>query len=73
MNILTRDQVSNMKLLMDFYIKSINYPDKMNAKLDDSFSNFIINTRSESEFNWYYQNLKQNAEIIYNDDYLSRN
>ncbi|MBS82563.1 MAG: hypothetical protein CMD65_00325 [Gammaproteobacteria bacterium] len=54
-------------------IKSINYPDKMNAKLDDSFSNFIINTRSESEFNWYYQNLKQNAEIIYNDDYLSRN
>ena len=33
MNILTRDQVSNMKLLMDFYIKSI-HEDLENAEID---------------------------------------
>ena len=33
MNILTRDQVSNMKLLMDFYIKSI-HEDLENAEMD---------------------------------------
>ena len=33
MNILTRDQVSNMKLLMDFYIKSI-HEDLANAEMD---------------------------------------
>ena len=33
MNILTRDQVSNMKLLTDFYIKSI-HEDLENAEMD---------------------------------------
>ena len=33
MNILTRDQVSNMKLLTDFYIKSI-HKDLENAEID---------------------------------------
>ena len=33
MNILTKDQVSNMKLLMDIYIKSI-HKDLENAEMD---------------------------------------
>ena len=33
MNILTKDQVSNMKLLTDFYIKSI-HEDLENAEMD---------------------------------------
>ena len=33
MNILTKDQVSNMKLLMDIYIKSI-HEDLENAEMD---------------------------------------
>jgi|TARA_B100000929_G_C15191980_1_gene312611 hypothetical protein len=33
MNILTKDQVSNMKLLTDFYIKSI-HKDLENAEMD---------------------------------------
>ena len=33
MNILTKDQVSNMKLLTDFYIKSI-HKDLKNAEMD---------------------------------------
>jgi len=65
-------QLENKDILI-LSIKSIRYSDKTDNRSNDSFSNFIINTRSESEFNWYFQNLKKDAEIIYNEEYLSQN
>ena len=56
-----------------YNVESISYP-KDTKKIytdDNQFSNFIINTRSESEYNVFQQTLKNNADIKINENYLN--
>ena len=56
-----------------YNVESISYP-KDTKKIytdDNQFSNFIINTRSESEYNVFQQTLKNNADIKINESYLN--
>ena len=58
-----------------YKIDSISYP-KNTEKLykeNNEFANFIINTRSESEYNVFHEQLKNNANIKINESYLNLN
>ena len=38
----------------------------------DDYYNFVLNTRSESEFNLFYNNIKSNLNILINNEYMDR-
>ena len=56
-----------------YNISNIEYPDDI-KKIDDAddYYNFILNTRSESEFNLFYNNVSSNLDIIINSEYMDR-
>ena len=56
-----------------FTIKSISYPENLD-KIDgvNDYINFATNTRSESEYNLFYNLIKSSSEIVINDEYMSR-
>ena len=56
-----------------YNISNIVYPDDI-KKIDnaDDYYNFILNTRSESEFNMFYNNVSSNLDIIINSEYMDR-
>ena len=56
-----------------FTIKSISYPENLD-KIDgvNDYINFATNTRSESEYNLFYNLIKSSSEIIINDEYMTR-
>ena len=56
-----------------YNISNIVYPDDI-KKIDnaDDYYNFILNTRSESEFNMFYNNVSSNLDIIINSEYMGR-
>jgi hypothetical protein len=56
-----------------FVVDNITYPE--NPKDIDEyndFSNFVLNTRSESEFNLFYDYIKSSKDIEINNDYLDK-
>ena len=56
-----------------FTIKSISYPENLD-KIDgvNDYINFATNTRSESEYNLFYNLIRSSSEIVINDEYMSR-
>ena len=56
-----------------YIIDSIEYPKNLKEVYtkDNEFSNFITNTRSESEYTLFQQALKANVKIDINEDYLN--
>ena len=56
-----------------YTVDSIEYPENIEEvyKKDNEFSNFIINTRSESEYSLFQQILKSNANIEINENYIN--
>ena len=56
-----------------FTIKSISYPENLD-KIDgvNDYINFATNTRSESEYNLFYNLIKSSSEIVINDEYMIR-
>ena len=56
-----------------FTIKSISYPENLD-KIDgvNDYINFATNTRSESEYNLFYNLIKSSSEIVINDEYMNR-
>ncbi len=56
-----------------FTIKNISYPKNLD-KIDDfnDYINFATNTRSESEYNLFYNLIKSSSEIVINDEYMNR-
>jgi len=56
-----------------FTIKSISYPENLD-KIDgvNDYINFATNTRSESEYNLFYNLIKSSSEIVINDEYMTR-
>ena len=56
-----------------FTIKNISYPENLD-KIDgvNDYINFATNTRSESEYNLFYNLIKSSSEIVINDEYMSR-
>ena len=47
---------------------------KLRRSIDgsDDYYNFVLNTRSESEFNLFYNNIKSNLNILINNEYMDR-
>ena len=56
-----------------FNVSNITYPKDID-KLDNTndYYNFVLNTRSESEFNLFYNNISSKLDIIINKDYMDR-
>ena len=56
-----------------FTIKSISYPENLD-KIDgvNDYINFATNTRSESEYNLFYNLIRSSSEIVINDEYMNR-
>ena len=56
-----------------FTIRGITYPDNLD-KIDgfNDYVNFATNTRSESEYNLFYNLIKSSSEIVVNDEYMAR-
>ena len=56
-----------------YNISNIVYPENI-KEIDnaDDYYNFILNTRSESEFNFFYNNVSSNLDIIINSEYMDR-
>ena len=56
-----------------FTIKNISYPENLD-KIDgvNDYINFATNTRSESEYNLFYNLIKSSSEIVINDEYMTR-
>ena len=56
-----------------FTIKNISYPENLD-KIDgfNDYINFATNTRSESEYNLFYNLIKSSSEIVINDEYMNR-
>jgi hypothetical protein len=56
-----------------YNISNIVYPEDI-KEIDnvDDYYNFILNTRSESEFNLFYNNVSSNLDIIINSEYMDR-
>ena len=56
-----------------YNISNIVYPENI-KEIDnaDDYYNFILNTRSESEFNLFYNNVSSNLDIIINSEYMDR-
>jgi len=56
-----------------FVVDNITYPENLKDIDEHSdFSNFVLNTRSESEFNLFYNYIKSNKDIEINNDYLDK-
>ena len=56
-----------------YNIDAVTYPDDIEKiKNSDDYYNFVLNTRSESEFNLFYNNISSNLDIIINNDYMDR-
>jgi len=55
-----------------YRINSINYPKNVEkfSSQNNKYSNFIINTRSESEYSNFYDTIKNDADIKINEDYF---
>jgi len=64
-------EINNNYLI--YNIDAVTYPDDI-AKIEnsDDYYNFVLNTRSESEFNLFYNNISSNLDIIINNDYMDR-
>jgi len=56
-----------------FTIKNISYPENLD-EIDgfNDYINFATNTRSESEYNLFYNLIKSSSEIVINDEYMNR-
>ncbi len=56
-----------------FNVSSITYPKDIN-KLENinDYYNFVLNTRSESEFNLFYNNISSQLDVVINEDYMGR-
>jgi len=56
-----------------FTIKNISYPENLD-KIDgvNDYINFATNTRSESEYNLFYNLIRSSSEIVINDEYMNR-
>ena len=54
-----------------FNVGNVSYPKDIN-KLEktNDYYNFVINTRSESEFNLFYDNVSSQLDVIINKDYI---
>ena len=56
-----------------FVVDNITYPENLkNIDEHNDFSNFVLNTRSESEFNLFYDYIKSSKDIEINNDYLDK-
>ncbi len=56
-----------------FVIDNITYPENLkNIDEQNDFSNFVLNTRSESEFSLFYDSIKSKKDIEINKDYLDK-
>ena len=56
-----------------YNISNIIYPENIEEINNvDDYYNFISNTRSESEFNFFYSNVSSNLDIIINSEYMDR-
>jgi len=56
-----------------FVVDNITYPENLKDIDEHSdFSNFVLNTRSESEFNLFYNYIKSSKDIEINNDYLDK-
>lgn len=56
-----------------YTISNIIYPENIEEINNvDDYYNFISNTRSESEFNFFYSNVSSNLDIIINSEYMDR-
>ncbi len=56
-----------------YNIDAVTYPqDISKIENSDDYYNFVLNTRSESEFNLFYNNIKSNLDIVINNDYMDR-
>jgi len=56
-----------------FVVDNITYPENLKDIDEHSdFSNFVLNTRSESEFSLFYDSIKSKKDIETNKDYLDK-
>ena len=56
-----------------FVVDNITYPENLkNINERNDFSNFVLNTRSESEFSLFYDSIKSKKDIETNKDYLDK-
>jgi len=56
-----------------FVVDNITYPENLkNIDEQNDFSNFVLNTRSESEFSLFYNSIKSKKDIEINKDYFDR-
>ena len=56
-----------------YNIDAVTYPNDIEKiKNSDDYYNFVLNTRSESEFNLFYNNISSKLDIIINNDYMDR-
>ena len=56
-----------------FVVDNITYPKNLkNIDEQNDFSNFVLNTRSESEFSLFYDSIKSKKDIEINRDYLEK-
>ena len=56
-----------------FVVNSIEYPNnEKKLKQSDDFYNFALNTRSETEFKYFYNTLKSKADIEINYELINR-
>lgn len=56
-----------------YNVDGVIYPEDI-SKIEnsDDYYNFVLNTRSESEFNLFYNNIKSNLNILINNEYMDR-
>ena len=56
-----------------FSVSNVVYPKDID-KLDNmnDYYNFVLNTRSESEFNLFYNNISSELDVVINKDYMDR-
>ena len=56
-----------------FNVSEVIYPDDI-SKVDnsDDYYNFVLNTRSESEFSLFYNNISSDLDIVINNNYMDR-
>ena len=56
-----------------YNVDDVIYPEDI-SKIEnsDDYYNFVLNTRSESEFNLFYNNIKSNLNILINNEYMDR-
>ena len=56
-----------------FSVGNVVYPKDIN-KLENTndYYNFVLNTRSESEFSLFYNNISSQLDVVINKDYMDR-